>query len=176
MSDDLKEIDSLPEDADASEECVDCDPVEKAERERDEARDKMLRALAELENYRARANRERAETLKYAGIDLMRDLLPVWDNLERTLEAAEKTHNVASLIEGVRLVGEQFLGVLSRHHCTKIEAVGQPFDPHFHASVAQIPSADHEPNAVMHETQVGFKLYDRIVRPSQVVLAQEPVD
>lgn len=147
------------------------DPCGELRRERDECRDKMLRALAELENYRGRVKRERAEERKYASIDLFRDLLPVWDNMNRTLEAAEKTHNLESLIEGVRMIEEQFLKVLAQHHCEKIDALGKPFDPNFHASVAQFPSEDHDPNTVMAESQAGFVLFDRIVRPTQVVLA-----
>lgn len=145
--------------------------LDRLRRERDEAHDKMLRALAELENYRNRVNRERSETLKYASIDLIRDLLPVWDNIARTLEAAEKTPNLEALVDGVRMIDQQFLAVLKQHHCIRIEAVGQPFDPNYHASVARMPSDEHEQDTVMYETQPGFVLYDRIVRPTQVVLA-----
>ena len=140
--------------------------------ELEQAKDRSLRALADLENYRNRVNRQSAEDRKYASIDLMRDLLPVWDNIGRALESAEQSHSLDSLIDGVKLVGEQFLDVLRKHHCEPIEALHQPFDPNVHASIAQMPNADHPPNTVIHESQVGFKLHDRVVRPSQVVLAQ----
>jgi len=137
----------------------------------EQAKDRSLRALADLENYRNRVNRQQAEERKYANIDLMRDLLPVWDNIGRALDAAEQTHNIDALIEGVQLVNRQFIDVLQKHHCVKIEALDQPFDPNIHASIAQMPSDEHPPNTIVHESQVGFKLHDRVVRPSQVVLS-----
>ncbi|HBT75813.1 MAG TPA: nucleotide exchange factor GrpE [Planctomycetaceae bacterium] len=165
--------DGATDDAPTREDSAEMDALEAMCRDRDEERDKKLRALAELENYRMRVNRERIETLKYASMDLFRDLLPVWDNINRTLEAAEKTPNLEAIVEGVRMIEQQFIAVLEKYHCTKIEAVGQAFDPNYHASVAQLPSDQHEPNDVMHETQTGFMLHDRIVRPAQVVLAKE---
>jgi len=140
--------------------------------ELEQANDRALRALADLENYRNRVNRQAAEERKYANIDLMRDLLPVWDNIRRALDAAEQTHNIETLIDGVKLVGEQFLDVLRKFHCEPIEALHQPFDPNVHASIAQAPSEEHPPNTVIYESQAGFMLHDRVVRPSQVVLSQ----
>ncbi|MDR1964390.1 MAG: nucleotide exchange factor GrpE [Planctomycetaceae bacterium] len=137
----------------------------------DEAKNRSLRALADLENFRARTNRQAAEERKYANIDLLRELLPVWDNIGRTLEAVDKTQHLESLIEGVRLVHQQFLDVLIRFHCEKIEAKYQMFDPNFHASVAQIPNEEHPANTVIEEIQTGFRLFERVVRPSQVVLS-----
>jgi molecular chaperone GrpE len=139
--------------------------------ELDEAKNRALRALAELENYRARVNRQTAEERKYASIDLMRELLPIWDNIGRALDAVAASHNLESLVEGVQMVHAQFLEVLKKYHCEKIEAKFQPFDPNVHASVAQLPSAEHPANTVIEEVQAGFRLFDRVVRPSQVVLA-----
>ena len=170
MTDASQEFDR-PEEIDDLPELPDEESIEMLRQERDEARDKMLRAYAELENFRNRSNRERAEERKYASMDLFRSLLPVWDNINRTLEAAEKTHNIEALIEGIQMVEEQMISVFAQHGCVRIDALGQPFDPNFHASISQLPSDEHEPNTVMHESQAGFKLYDRIVRPAQVVLA-----
>lgn len=139
--------------------------------ELEEAKNRALRALADLENYRARINRQTIEERKYANIDLMRALLPVWDNIGRALDAVQSTHNLESLVEGVQMVHSQFLEVLIKFHCEKIEAKFQPFDPNFHASVAQMPSAEYPANTVLEEVQVGFRLFDRVVRPSQVVLS-----
>ncbi len=138
----------------------------------EQAKDRSLRALADLENYRARVNRQFAEERKYSNIDLMRDLLPVWDNVGRALEAAEKTHNIEALIDGVKLVEHQFLDVLRKYHCVPIEALHQSFDPNLHASIAQFPNEEYPANTVIVESQVGFKLHERVVRPSQVVLSQ----
>ncbi len=138
------------------------------------AKDRALRALADLENYRVRAARQAADERKYANIDLMREMLPVWDNITRALEAADQTHSLESLIEGVRMVHSQFVDVLARFHCEKIETLHQPFDPNFQQSIAQIPSDEFAPGTVVTETQPGFRLYDRVVRPSQVVLSAGP--
>jgi molecular chaperone GrpE len=140
--------------------------------ELEEAKNRTLRALADLENYRTRVNRQTAEERKYACLDFMRELLPVWDNIGRALEAVAATQNLESLVEGVQMVHSQFLEVLKKHHCEKIEAKFQPFDPNFHASVAQIPSAAYPANTIVEEVQAGFCLFDRVVRPSQVVLAK----
>ena len=145
--------------------------IDRLRLELDQSKDRALRALADLENYRARANRQMADERKYAAMELLRDLLGVWDNLGRSLEAAEKTRHFEALIEGVKLVNEQFYEVLLKNHCEKISAMGQPFDPNVHESVAQMPSDTVPPNHILHEIQSGFKLYDRVVRPSQVVLA-----
>ncbi|MDR0522204.1 MAG: nucleotide exchange factor GrpE [Planctomycetaceae bacterium] len=152
------------------------EPVSEAEQLRleiEEAKNRTLRAMADLENYRSRTNRQMLEERKYANIDLMRELLPVWDNIGRALEAVAASHNLESLVEGVQMVHQQLLDVFKKFHCEKIEAKFQPFDPNFHASVAQMPSQEHPANTVIEEVQAGFRLHDRVVRPSQVVLSKK---
>ena len=136
-----------------------------------QANDRTLRAYAELDNYRKRVRREIEDTRKYAAIDLVRDMLEVWDNMNRALEAVEKNRHPEAFIEGVRMVHEQFTQTLARHHCQRIEAVGQVFDPNMHESIAQMPGDGIPANLVMFESQIGFKLYDRVVRPAQVVIS-----
>jgi len=145
--------------------------VEQLRLELEETRNRTLRAMADLENYRARINRQMAEERKYASLELMRELLPVWDNIGRALEAVSVSRNLESLVEGVQMVHTQFLEVLKKYHCEKIEAIHQPFDPNVHASVAQMPSVQYPANTIIEEVQTGFRLFDRVVRPSQVVLA-----
>lgn len=147
----------------------------------DEANDKVLRTFAELDNYRKRSARTLQEELKYANVPLIRDMLPVMDNLLRAIEAAQKqaesgelTEQGRALLDGVKMVVEQFNSVLGKHNCTPIEAVNQPFDPNFHQAITQMPSADVEPNTVIMETQKGYVLFDRVVRPSQVIVSCEP--
>jgi molecular chaperone GrpE len=137
----------------------------------EETKDRALRSQAELENYRKRVARQMEEERRYACLPLLRDLLPVWDNVNRAIEAAEKSNETSGLLEGVKLTAKQLESVLERHECTKIEALHQPFDPHLHEAIAQHPSAELPPNTVMHVAQVGFKLHDRVVRPSQVVIS-----
>ena len=169
-------IDLVSEPEESGVEAVGQEPASEVERlrlELEEAKNRTLRAMADLENYRTRMNRQMAEERKYASIDLMRELLPVWDNIGRALEAVSVSQNLESLVEGVQMVYVQFLEVLKKYHCEQIEAKYQPFDPNLHASVAQMPSAEHPANTVIEEVQMGFRLFDRVVRPSQVVLASK---
>ncbi len=145
--------------------------AEQLRRDLEEATDKTLRARAELENFRKRMQRLMEEERKYASMELFRDLLPVWDNMGRALEAVDKTDDNASLYEGLNMMHRQLLEVLEKHECRRIESIHQPFDPNFHESIAQQPNAELPPGTVIFETQVGFQLHDRVVRPSQVVLA-----
>ncbi|MGD0518882.1 MAG: nucleotide exchange factor GrpE [Thermoguttaceae bacterium] len=139
--------------------------------ELDQAKERILRCQAELDNYRKRAAREMDEHRRYANIGLIRDLLPVLDNVERAIRAAEKSADGSGLLEGVKLVAQQLQGVLERHHCVKIEALGLPFDPHLHHAILQQPSDEHPANTVIMVTQDGYQLHDRVVRPSQVIVS-----
>jgi len=137
-----------------------------------EASDRLLRAQAELENYRKRARRELDDERRYANLPLLRDLLPVLDNVKRAIAAAEKTPQANSLLEGVKMVAQSFDAVLTRYHCQRIEALGKPFDPAYHEAISQQPSAEHPPHTVMLVVQDGFVLYDRVVRPAQVIVSR----
>ncbi|MFH1265029.1 MAG: nucleotide exchange factor GrpE [Planctomycetota bacterium] len=145
--------------------------IDRLRAELEEAKDQTLRIRAELENYRKRAARQMQEELRYANMPLIRDLLPVWDNVGRAIEAAEKTHETASLLEGFKMVAGQLESVLERHHCTRIEALEEPFDPNLHEAICQQPSRAHPANTVLQVTQTGFRLHDRVVRPSQVIVS-----
>jgi molecular chaperone GrpE len=139
--------------------------------ELEEVKDRSLRAQAELENYRKRVARQMEEERRYANLSLLADLLPVWDNTVRAIEAAEKTPDVAKLLEGFKMVAGQLERVLAMHHCTRIQALHEPFDPHRHQAISQQPSAEHPPNTVLLVAQEGFLFHDRVVRPSQVIVA-----
>ena len=130
-----------------------------------------MRSQAELDNYRKRAAREIEDHRRYANLPLIRDLLPALDNIERTIAAAETTHDVGSLLEGVKLVAKQFEDVLSRYHCVRIPALQQPFDPNLHHAISQQATDDVPPGTVVLVSEPGFQLYDRVVRPSQVIVS-----
>ncbi len=147
------------------------DMLEALRGELQEAKDRALRSHAELENYRKRVARQMQDERRYAQVPLIRDLLPVLDNLDRAIAAAEKTHDATSLLDGVKIVGGQLEDVLARHDCARIDALDQPFDPHLHEAISQVPSADHPANSVMQVVQTGFRVHDRVVRPSQVIVA-----
>jgi molecular chaperone GrpE len=144
--------------------------------ELEQAKDRTLRCQAELDNYRKRAAREMDEHRRYASLPLMRDMLPVMDNIQRAIEAAEKSTDGSGLLDGVKLVAQQLEGVLECHHCVKIKALGEPFDPNLHHAILQQPSDDYPPNTVIMVTQDGYLLHDRVVRPSQVIVSANSVD
>lgn len=138
-----------------------------------QTKDKLLRLQAEMENLRRRTRKEIDDERKYANLSLMRDLLPVLDNVGRALDAAEKSQEVESLLAGMKLIAQQLSGALAQHHCHVIEAEGQPFDPSVHEAILQQPSADHPPGTVTMVTQTGYQLHDRVIRPSQVIVSKE---
>ena len=96
---------------------------------------------------------------------LIRDLLPVVDNIERAIEAAVKSGEATSLLEGFKLVHQQLLTALEQHHCKPMAALGEAFDPNLHAAILQQPSDDFPAQHVAHVAQVGYLLHDRVVRP-----------
>ncbi len=145
--------------------------VQKLRAELDVAKDREIRCHAELDNYRKRAARELEERLRYANMSLMRDLVPVLDNVERAIQAAGQNADAAALLDGFKMVQQQLEEALRRHHCQPIEALHVPFDPHVHHAVMQQPSDEHPANTVLMVTQNGYKLYDRVVRPSQVIVS-----
>jgi molecular chaperone GrpE len=127
--------------------------------------DRVLRERAELENFKKRMQREKADALRFASEPLIRDLLPVVDNLERAVEHAGSGQSV---VEGVRLVLKSLQDILERHGVKRIEAVGAPFDPSRHEAMAQVESAEHEPNRVVAQHHSGYLLHDRLLRPALV--------
>jgi molecular chaperone GrpE len=140
------------------------------------ANDRLLRLQAEMQNLRNRTSREIADERKYAALPILRDLLPVVDNIDRAIEAAEKAGEPENLLAGFRLVKQQLHSILSRHHCEPIDAEGQIFDPNFHQAILQQPSPDVPAGNVMHVAQPGYKMHDRVVRPAQVIVSSGPVE
>lgn len=136
------------------------------------AQDRALRTQADLENYRKRAQRELQDERRYAELALVRDLLPVVDNLQRAIDAAQGSTDAAGLLSGVRLVSEQLAAALQQHHCSPIPAApGQPFDVNLHQAVSTQPSGEHPPGTITAVMQAGYQLHDRVIRPSMVSVA-----
>ena len=150
------------------------DPLASLFAERDSYKERWLRAEADLDNFRRRAQKEREEDARYRSFPLTKDLLPALDNLHRALLAAEKGNDVTQLISGVKLVAKQFDDIFARHNILPIPSVGQPFDPNLHQAVQQLPSAEHPAMSVMTEFERGYTLFDRVVRPSAVVVSSGP--
>ena len=144
---------------------------------REEARqnhERWVRERADSDNLKKRSARERADTVKFGTEQLLRELLPVVDNLERAIEHARGGGNGAPLVEGVALVLKSLLEALERQGVTRVEAKGAPFDPAHHEAMAQVESAEHEPNTVVEEHQRGYRLHERLLRPALVTVAKAP--
>lgn len=150
------------------------DPLAASQAELARVRDQLLRTLADFDNYRKRARREQQDAERRAREDLIRDLLPVFDNFERAAQHAETASDVKSLAEGVSMVMRIFLDTLSRMGIERVQAAGQPFDPALHEAVQQLETSEQAPGTVVAEITPGYKMGDRLVRPAMVVVAKPP--
>jgi molecular chaperone GrpE len=142
------------------------------EKERDSLKGQFLRAVADFDNYRKRIDRERRELSEYAAADVLHELLPIIDNLERALQAPAGGDD--SLRRGVELIHKQMLDLLRKRGVTLIDALGADFDPNVHQAVIHEPSEEHREGEVMQELQRGYKLGDRLLRPAMVKVAKRP--
>lgn len=136
--------------------------------------ERFLRERAELENFKRRMQREKSEALRFANEPLVRDLLPVVDNLERATVHAQGGGNGQPLIEGVQLVLRSFVEVLEKHGVTRVKATGEPFDPAKHEAMAQVESEEQLPNTVVEEHTPGYSLYGRLLRAAMVSVSKAP--
>jgi molecular chaperone GrpE len=139
-------------------------------RELAECKDRLLRLQAEMENLRRRTAREVQDERRYGPLPLVRDLLGVLDNVDRAVESGERATDAAGLLEGFRLVAKQLRTVLEKHQVVPITAKGEAFDPNLHEAILQQPS-EAPIGTVIMVTQEGYRLYDRVVRPSQVIVS-----
>lgn len=155
-----------PVDAEVVEEV---DPLSEALAQVDAANDKHLRLHAEFDNFRKRTLRENERIRKTAAAGLIRELLPVLDNLERALAHAES--DKGSLAEGVGMIAQQFSGVLASSGLKPIVAVGEAFDPNVHEALTQQPSEEHAAGVVVQEFERGYLLGDDVLRPAKVVVS-----
>lgn len=138
--------------------------------------DLFLRERAELENFKRRMQREKAESLRFANEPLLRDLLPAIDNLERAVEHAQGGGNGQPLVTGVELVVRALLETLEKYGVSRLSAKGEQFDPNKHEAVAQVESTQLAPNTVADEHHPGYLLHGRLLRPAMVTVAKAPTD
>lgn len=161
---------AAPEDL-GIEEFIEADELEALRAERDEMRDRFMRALADAENARKRGERDRREAEQFGGSKLARDLLPVYDNLRRALDAATDEHRAqaSALIEGVELTLRELLKVLTKHGVTPIvPEIGEIFDPQMHQAMFEAPLPGTKVGQIIQVMTEGFLLHDRLLRPAQV--------
>ena len=148
------------------------DPLQEARAEAQKNRDQLLRVAADFDNFKKRSRRELGDAVKVAREDLLRDLLPVFDNLERASAHAGGATDTKALADGISMVQRQFLDVLGKLGIERIESVGQPFDPAVHEAVQHLETDEYPPGAVANELQAGYRMGDRVLRPAMVVVAK----
>jgi len=147
--------------------------VETLRKERDDLQDRWLRAVAEFDNYRKRTDRERRELSEAASIDLVRELLPVIDDLERALDAPVSENEAAQRYRrGVELIHRQMLEVLRKRGVETFDVIGHDFDPSWHEAVANEPAAGRRDGEITAEIRRGFRIGQRLLRPAQVRVAK----
>lgn len=150
------------------------DPLEEAKQETARMKDQLLRTAADFDNFRKRTRRESVEAERKGREDLLRDLLPVFDNLERATSHTDKATDVQSVAEGIRMVIRQFEDTLSKLGIERIATVGKAFDPSVHEAIQQLETNDHPAGTVAAEIQGGYRTTDRLIRPALVVVAKPP--
>lgn len=144
------------------------DEVNRWKQEAEENYERILRARADLENFRRRTRKDQEELAKYAAVPMVESLLPVIDNLERALDAGAKSEEAEALHKGVDMICRQLLQSLEEHGLTPIEAEGREFNPHEHNAVMQVEADGVESGMVVEELQKGYRFKDRVIRPSMV--------
>jgi len=170
LQDDAAETDAPAEQAAAP-------PIDggaEARAERDRLKDQLLRIAADFDNFRKRTKRDLDDAYRRGKEDVVRELLPVFDNLERAVAAAESAKDIDAMLEGVRMVLKLFEDGAARFGLTRIPSVGQRFDPNVHDAIQQIETADKEPGTILAELVPGYRLGDRLVRAAMVVVARPP--
>jgi molecular chaperone GrpE len=149
--------------------------LEKMKAERDDLLARLQRVSADYMNYQKRAHRDAAEACEYGNADLIKSMLPVLDDMERSIEVARKNHDEKDpLLVGMQLVHDKALEVMGRFGLSVMKAQGQPFDPQMHQALMQEPSDKVPPNTVLRELQKGYILKGRAARPAAVVVSKEP--
>ena len=150
------------------------DPLEVAKAEAQKYREQLLRTAADFDNFRKRARREADDAGRRGRESLLKELLPVFDNLERAAQSAETATDVKALADGIRMVLRQFSSTLDRTGIKRVTAVGQPFDPSLHEAIQHIESTEHAAGLVAAEVQAGYQIGEHLVRAALVVVSKGP--
>ncbi len=153
------------------EEITEQDPLEIAKREAAENRDRWVRAVADLENYKKRAIQERSAILKYKNEDLLRDLLAVTDNIQRAVDFCSKEGRSDPVVDGICMISDMLQDLLKKYGVKEIEALGQPFDPNLHEAIAKVAAQGQKPNTVIEVLEKGYIYQDRLLRAAKVVIS-----
>jgi molecular chaperone GrpE len=150
------------------------DPLAEALEENKRIRDQLLRTAADFDNFRKRSRREVSDASERGREEILKELLPVFDNLERAADHAKGATEMSALTDGIDLVIKQFVDTLAKIGVEKLDARGQAFDPSVHEAIQQLETPDMPPGTVAHQVQAGYKMGGRLVRPCMVVVAKAP--
>jgi molecular chaperone GrpE len=146
--------------------------IEQLQAEVAKLKDAWLRTAADFDNFRKRSRRELEEARRGGKEDLLRSLLPVFDNLGRAIQSAQRSTDIKAMVEGLAMVERQFVEALGREAITKVPTVGHPFDPTVHEAIQQVETDEHAPGTVIAEVQPGYAAGDRLMRAAMVVVAR----
>jgi molecular chaperone GrpE len=152
------------------------DPLAAALAEASRLKDQWLRTAADFDNFRKRTRKELEDARRTGREDLLRAVLPVFDNLERAIQSAQRTSDVKAMTEGLTMVQRQFVDALGREGIARVPSVGKPFDPGIHEAIQQVETSDHEPGTVIAEVQPGYTQGERLLRAAMVVVARGKSD
>jgi molecular chaperone GrpE len=150
------------------------DAVATLSAERDQVRDQLLRTAAEFDNYRKRTRRDIDDARQRGKEDAVKDILPVFDNLERAVQAAESAQSIASVVEGVKMVLKLFDDTAERMGLTRVKSVGERFDPQVHEAIQQVETDQQQPGTILTEIVPGYQFGQRLLRAAMVVVARKP--
>ncbi len=147
--------------------------VEELEKELEEYKDRVLRKAAEFENYKRRTENDQLNLIKYSAENFIIKLLPVIDDFERSLQHLDNSKDVESLKQGIQLIYDKLMKILNDQGVNKIEAVGKPFDVHFHEAMLQRKEKGVEPHTVLDEIEKGYIYKDRVIRHTKVIVSED---
>ena len=148
--------------------------LENLQKEKDELFEKLQRVSADYANYQKRVPKQIADTIAYEKEKIIKTLLPALDNLDHTLQNASSAENADVLVKGIKIVYDQMLDILKSHGVTQIKSLDEKFDPSLHQAMMQRSEPEKEENVVLEEFQKGYKLNDRVIRPSKVIVNKLP--
>jgi molecular chaperone GrpE len=150
------------------------DPLVTAQAEAARLKDQLLRLAADFDNFKKRSRKEMGDVGKLAREEVLRDLLPVFDNLERAAAHAASATDLKALTDGIGMVMRQFIDTLGKLGIERVQSLGQPFDPAVHEAVQHLETTEHPPGSVAMELQAGYRTGERVIRPAMVVVAKAP--
>jgi molecular chaperone GrpE len=160
--------------ADAPEVKAEPDPLEVAKAEALKYREQLLRTAADFENFRKRTRREVDDATRKGKEQALKDLLPVFDNVERAIASSEAAPDVKSVLDGLRMINRQFVNTLEKMNIRRVKTVGNPFDPSQHEAIQHVESTEHAAGVVAMEVQPGYLLGDFLLRPAMVAVSKGP--